>query len=98
MQEIAPNVFIETEYDGANCGLVLTEAGGVVIDTPIIPAEAKAWAAQVAKKTDNVLFVFNTDYRRYHIMGNQYFDAPVLAHEAAWKEVANYKDTFIERT
>jgi cyclase len=31
-------------------------------------------------------------------MGNQHFDAPVLAHEAAWKEMANYKDTFIERT
>jgi cyclase len=31
-------------------------------------------------------------------MGNQFFNAPVLAHEAAWKEMANYKDTFIERT
>ena len=98
MQEVAPKVYVETNYDGANCGLVITEAGGIVIDTPIIPAEAKDWAAQVASMTDNVLFVFNTDYDRTHILGNQFFDAPVLAHEAAWKEMVNYKDTYIERT
>jgi cyclase len=98
MQEIAPNVFVELGYEGANCGLVLTEEGGIVIDTPIIPAEAKAWAMQVSQMTERILFVFNTDHHRQHIMGNQFFNAPVLAHEAAWKEMSNYKDTFIERT
>lgn len=98
MQEIAKNVFVEMSFTGANCGLVLTKAGGIVIDTPMIPAEGKLWAAQVAEMTDKVLFVFNTDHHRAHIMGNQYFDAPILAHEGAWKEMANYKDTFIERT
>jgi cyclase len=44
------------------------------------------------------LYVFNTDHHRAHILGNQFFDAPILAHEAAWKEMNNYKDTFIERT
>ena len=98
MEEVAPNVFVEFGYEGANCGLILTDIGGVVIDTPIIPEEAKAWAVQVAKMTDKVLFVFNTDHHRSHILGNQYFDAPILAHEAAWKEMSSYKDTFIERT
>jgi cyclase len=31
-------------------------------------------------------------------MGNQYFDARVIAHELAWREVTSYKETFIERT
>jgi cyclase len=44
------------------------------------------------------LFVFNTDHHRAHIIGNQYFDAPVIAHEVAWKEMSNYRDAFIERT
>ncbi|RME46022.1 MAG: MBL fold metallo-hydrolase [Caldilineae bacterium] len=98
MEEIAPGVFVEFDYEGANCGLVLTDEGAIVVDTPIIPAEGKAWAAQVAQITDNILFVFNTDHHRAHILGNQYFRAPVMAHEFAWKEMANYKDTFIERT
>lgn len=98
VQEIAKNVFIKLDYEGANVGCILTDEGAIVIDTPMIPAEAKDWAATVSKLTDKVLYVFNTDHHRAHIMGNQFFDAPIIAHEAAWKEMANYKDTFIERT
>lgn len=98
VEEIAKNVFIKLDYDGANVGCILTDEGAIVIDTPMIPAEARDWAATVSKLTDKVLYVFNTDHHRAHIMGNQFFDAPILAHEAAWREMANYKDTFIERT
>ena len=98
LQEIADKVFVELDYEGANVGCVLTKAGAIVIDTPIIPEEAKHWAKTISELTDKVMYVFNTDHHRTHIMGNQYFDAPVIAHEAAWKEMANYKDTFIERT
>lgn len=98
MQEVAPGVFINMEYDGANTALVLTAAGGIVVDTPMIPAQAQDWAKTVYEMTDRVLYVFNTDYDRSHILGNQYFDAPVLAHERAWVEMSGYRDTFIERT
>ncbi|HEX9921920.1 MAG TPA: MBL fold metallo-hydrolase [Anaerolineae bacterium] len=98
IQEIADRVYVDLEYEGANVGCVLTDAGAIVVDTPIIPEQAKHWAKAVSELTDTVLFVFNTDHHRGHIMGNQFFDAPILAHEAAWKEMANYKDTFIDRT
>ncbi len=98
LQEIADRVFVDLDYEGANVGCILTDVGAIVIDTPIIPNEAKHWADTVRGLSDKVLYVFNTDHHRAHIMGNQYFDAPVMAHEAAWKEMANYKDTFIERT
>ncbi len=98
VQEIAKNIFVKLDYEGANVGCVLTDEGAIVIDTPMIPAEAKDWANTVAQLSNTVLFVFNTDHHRTHVMGNQFFNVPVLAHEAAWKEMANYKDTFIERT
>ncbi|GAB4532604.1 MAG: hypothetical protein Kow0063_13440 [Anaerolineae bacterium] len=98
MQEIAPGVYVKTDYEGANVGCILTGAGAIVVDTPLIPAEGKAWAAEVARLSDRVLYVFNTDHHRAHIMGNQFFDAPVIAHEEAWREISGYKDTFIERT
>ena len=98
IQEIAKNVFVEMDYEGANVGCILTEAGAIVIDTPMIPMDAKHWAQTVSTLTDKVLYVFNTDHHRSHIMGDQFFDAPILAHEAAWKEMSNYKDTFIERS
>lgn len=98
LHEIADRVFVELDYEGANVGCILTDAGAIVIDTPMIPEDARHWAKTVAGLTNKVLYVFNTDHHRAHIMGNQFFDAPILAHEAAWKEMANYKDTFIERT
>ncbi len=98
LQEIANKVFVKLDYEGANVGCILTDAGAIVIDTPIIPEEAKHWAKTVSELTDTVLYVFNTDHHRGHIMGNQFFDAPILAHEGAWKEMVNYKDTFIDRT
>jgi cyclase len=98
LQEIADRVFVELDYEGANVGCVLTDAGAIVIDTPIIPEDARHWAETIYKLTNKVLYVFNTDHHRAHVMGNQFFNAPVLAHEFAWKEMMNYKDTFIERT
>ena len=98
IQEIDDRVFVDLDYEGANVGCILTDAGAIVIDTPMIPEEAKDWVNSVSQLTDKVLYVFNTDHHRGHIMGNQFFEVPILAHEAAWKEMANYKDTFIERT
>ncbi len=98
IQEIADRVYVELDYEGANVGCILTDEGAIVIDTPIVPEQAKHWANTVTALTDRILYVFNTDHHRAHIMGNQFFDAPVLAHEAAWREMSNYKDTFIERT
>lgn len=98
IQEIADGVFVDLDYEGANVGCILTDEGAIVIDSPMIPTEAKHWAETVAKLSSRVLYVFNTDHHRAHILGNQFFDAPILAHEVAWKEMSNYKDTFIERT
>lgn len=98
MEEIAPGVYVKLDYEGANVGCILTDAGAIVVDTPLIPSDGKAWAAEVAKVTDKVLYLFNTDHHRAHIMGNEYFDAPIIAHEVAWKEISNYKDTFLDRT
>jgi cyclase len=98
MQEIAPDVYVKFDYEGANVGCILTDTGAIVVDTPLVPADGKDWAARVARVTDKVLYVFNTDHHRAHILGNQYFNAPIIAHEVAWAEISNYKDTFIERT
>ncbi|MGQ9500687.1 MAG: MBL fold metallo-hydrolase [Anaerolineae bacterium] len=98
LQQIAPGVYVHTGYEGANVGCILTDVGAIVVDTPLIPEEGKAWAAEVLRLAKRVLYVFNTDHHRAHIMGNQYFDAPVIAHELAWKEMSSYRDAFIERT
>lgn len=98
IQEIANGVYVDLDYEGANVGCILTDEGAIVVDSPMIPTEATHWAETVANLSDRVLYVFNTDHHRAHILGNQFFKAPILAHEVAWREMSNYKDTFIERT
>ncbi len=38
MEKIAPGVYVKLDYEGANVGCILTDAGAIVVDTPLIPA------------------------------------------------------------
>ncbi len=100
MQEIAPGVYVELEYRGANVGFVATDEGVIAVDTPILPEEARHWRRQMARVGGGkpLLYMINTDHHRGHIMGNQYFlPAPIVAHERAWRDMRGYGDNFKQR-
>lgn len=84
MIEIAPNVFVETGFQRVVVGAVLTAAGWLCIDTPPLPADARAWLISLQAISDQpVRYVINTDGHRDRILTCALFDAPVIAHEAA---------------
>jgi cyclase len=99
MRELAPNVFVETEFHGANVGAIITGEGVILIDTPMLPDDANTWLEEIRKRTDEpILYIINTDHHRGHIIGNQYFPmATVIAHEFAWKNMKSYGDSFRTR-
>ncbi|HSR29151.1 MAG TPA: MBL fold metallo-hydrolase [Anaerolineae bacterium] len=99
IREIAPNIFVETEYHGANVAFVITSEGLILIDTPMLPEEALHWRAEIEKRTDKeIIHIINTDHHRAHVIGNQFFPtATVIAHEHAWKEMKSYGDSFRTR-
>jgi glyoxylase-like metal-dependent hydrolase (beta-lactamase superfamily II) len=99
IREIAPRVFVETEYHGANVAFVVTGEGVILIDTPMLPNEARLWWGEILKRTDQeILYIINTDHHRAHVIGNQFFPtATVVAHEHAWKEMKSYGDSFRTR-
>src|SRR5512139_3125190 len=99
VREIAPNIFVETEYHGANVAYIVTGEGVILIDTPMLPVQAQAWLAEIQKRTDQkILYIINTDHHRAHVIGNQWFPmATVIAHERAWKEMKSYGDSFRTR-
>ena len=99
IREITPNIFVETEYHGANVAFIVTGEGVILIDTPMLPEEALHWRAEIRKRTDEeIVYVINTDHHRAHIIGNQFFPtAKVIAHELAWKEMKSYGDSFRTR-
>jgi cyclase len=99
MQNIAPGVYVETDSRGTNLGLVVTKAGPILIDTPLIPREARAWNARVLSITEGrkPIYVINTDHHKGHALGNVFFDSTSVAQEAAWKHMHGYGDNFRQR-
>ncbi|MGD9404744.1 MAG: MBL fold metallo-hydrolase, partial [Anaerolineae bacterium] len=99
IREIAPNVFVETEFHGANIGFIVTDECVILIDTPMLPDDADIWHEEIRKRTDReIRYIINTDHHRGHIIGNQYFPmATVIAHEFAWKNMKSYGDSFRTR-
>ena len=99
MQEIAPGVYVNLDFRGCNVGLIETADGNILIDTPMIPSENRRWLEYIRQITGNkpILYVVNTDHHRGHVLGNQYYDAPVIAHDLAWKNMRGYGANFCQR-
>jgi len=95
MQQIAERIYVETTYYGGNVGCVITEKGPILIDTPMLPRESRHWRDQISRLTSfPVRYIINTDYREEHILGNSFFDAPVIGHELMWERISGYGDGF----
>ncbi len=98
MQQLTKDVYAETDVRGANVGFVVTGEGVVLIDSPMVPSEARRWREQIAEITDQeIIYLINTDHHRGHVLGNQYLTTAVIAHELAWKEMKSYGDSFRQR-
>ncbi len=100
MQELAPNIFIETSFRLVNVGAILTDDGFVLIDTPPYPEDARYWRDQLAAiATKPVLAIINTDGHRDRIFGNGWFKPRVVvAHDETIVQLKGLPNTFIEST
>ena len=98
MQEVAPGIYVEGDFEGGNVGMIVTGEGVVLIDTPMMPWEARKWADMVRKTTSHpVRFVINTDHHVEKSLGNQFFPVPVIGHESGWKEMTGYSEAYRQR-
>ena len=89
IQEVAPGVFAATQLAGANVGLIKTRCGAVLVDSPWLPQQARAWSAEVQRLCpDGVAYRVHTDYHLDHILGACFLPAALtIAHETAWKHL-----------
>lgn len=80
MQSLAPGVYYKPSYRGVNLGLIETQEGVVLVDTPMLPSVAVDWAEQ-AREVGPIRYVVNTDHLQEHVMGNPYITGDVIAHD-----------------
>jgi cyclase len=82
MQKITENVYVENETSMCNCGIVVTGDGVVIIDTPMVPVNAKKLAAEV-EKFGPIRYVINSEPHPDHIAGNCYMGGTLVAQDGA---------------
>jgi glyoxylase-like metal-dependent hydrolase (beta-lactamase superfamily II) len=86
---------VESNFPGVTVGAILTSDGIICIDTPTHPADARRWRLKLAQLSQKpVLFVVNLDHHRDRVLGNQWFEAPVVAHASTHERVRVLPELF----
>lgn len=92
MQEIAPGIFIESNYPPYNLGLIVTDHGPIVIDIPPRPSHAWAWQQQVAEIAGAPHYTVLTDASLERQIAAALWPTPIIAAEAMQQALAAYDD------
>ena len=95
MKEIAPSIYVSTEYPGVNVGFVAMPAGAIAVDVPTLPQDARAWRQQVVDTTGGpILYVVLTDAHPDRLLGAAVLEAPIVAGRDAYEQASAYTDGF----
>jgi glyoxylase-like metal-dependent hydrolase (beta-lactamase superfamily II) len=91
MNEVAPNVFIETGYAGVNVGAIRTPKGIIAIDAPSFPRDARDWAMRLHRLSQfPIQFLVLTDYHGDRTLNSRWLNAPIITHQETAVRLASY--------
>jgi len=93
MIQVSQHVYVETKYLGCNVGIIVTEQGPVLIDTPALPQDARDLKAQMRKlSARRIAYVIYTHEHFDHVIGSAYLTRKrIVAHQAAVSEIEYLK-------
>lgn len=95
MQKLAKDIYVESGYAGVTVGAILTPQGFICIDAPTHPADARRWRLKLAQLSQlPVKYLINLDHHRDRMLGNQWFEAPVIAHESTSERLRQLPELF----
>lgn len=95
MREIAPNVYVSTEYPGVNVGFIILPEGVIAVDAPTLPRDGRAWRQRIVETTGKpILYVVLTDAHPDRLLSAALLEAPIVASQAAYERAAAYTDGF----
>lgn len=98
MKELASHVYVETGSALVTVGAILTSDGWMCIDTLPYPRDAQAWRSALQRISGQPFrYIINTDHHRDRVLGNAWFDAPVVAHQVTAQQLLATKGSFISQ-
>lgn len=79
-QKVAPKIYVSTFYPGINASFILTDAGPVAVDAPLLPVDVEAWRKHIVDVAGQpIRNVVLTDHRLERALGAGHLDAPIVA-------------------
>ena len=85
MEQISEHVYLHRDSRQTNLGLIRTPQGPVLVDSPMLLDDARAWRDAVKQVTnERPRYLINTDHHIGHALGDWAFpDTPVITHRHA---------------
>lgn len=95
MIELAPHIYVSTDYSEVNVGFVVGPAGVIAIDAPTLPEDARAWRQQIAQiAAKPIQYTVLTDAHPHRMLCAGLLGAPLIATQAAYAQAADYTSGF----
>lgn len=90
MQEIASNIFIETQYPGVVLGAILSDQGVIQVDAPLRIEDLRLWRAQLFEVGGNIeTMMINLDTHIDRTIGMKNLEGILVAHHHAMNILKN---------
>ena len=82
MEQVTDRIYVETSYPGANVGLIVSERGLVMVDSPFMPEDELDFRRQVEEmKAGEVVYLINTDHHGDHVACDGFFTPHIVLQE-----------------
>lgn len=95
MHKLAKDLYVETKFTGVTVGAIAGAEGFICVDAPTRPAEARAWRQLLEQATGKPpQYVISLDHHRDRSLGNQWFEAPVIAHDLTYDRLRLLPDLY----
>jgi cyclase len=106
LNELADGIYVEDDFEGGNVGLVIGDERVLLVDTPMLPPDARQWQLSLIQMNIAEIYgIVNTDYHPEHFLGNAFFlptitfgnnlaDKPLSKYDGTLEDVSDrYRDS-----
>jgi glyoxylase-like metal-dependent hydrolase (beta-lactamase superfamily II) len=95
MQAITDGIYYQDAYAGVTIGAIITPNGTLLIDSPLLPEEARSWKSILLTQSRGThRLLVNLDEHIDRSLGNRYLDFPFLSHRVAAEVLENRSTVF----
>ena len=95
MKEIAPDIYVSTDFGYVNVGCVIGPTGVGSLDAPPLPEEALLWRRQISELTEQpIVYTAITDAHPHRLLCAHLLEAPIVAAAGAYEQAAGYSRGF----